>query len=639
MRSKLIIVLLLISGILGLNERKNQQNKVEPTLSLITTNYYIRSGETATIEPILEGTNEDLEILYQSADESIVTVEDGLITGLKQGKTIVVVYLKEYPHIKSLAYVFVQMNDQQIADLILKWVKQDIGSVLLKPKFFPRTHPNFKCTITYESSNLEVLDNRGLFFAKDYDEEVNLTINVNYNNKEAQEVVKLIIGGKIPQEIANEFLNQFSLMIIQDHNINTNLENYPNAEVSWRSSNPEIFSNEGIYNQPFSDEVITIYALVVLKDQGFAREYSKQVTVKGMSSQAKIDVVKNWVLNQMNINFLVNVNLELPIRYENYDTELSWTSNKPEVLSSTGAVTIPKTNEIVNLTCAIKFDNETLRFTLELEVVGKEYSDKWEAVDVLLGMIFKDEIKTQKITFTGVGPAYQGYNNGYLPFYVNSPSAIIDDFITGVNRPGSMYEKKWITIHDTANNNEGANAEMHNRYIKNITDASWHYTIDDQNIYHHIPDAETAWHAATTEGNRHGIGIETCINLGVDYNTVMRKTAKLAGELMMEYDLTMYSIRQHNYFSGKNCPQVIRGSYRWDEMLELVLIEYFAHKHLQGVDFIWESLSPEILDNQGKVYNHPGYETEVSYKVKVTYNGITKEFTHTSKLMSASWIN
>lgn len=639
MKRKFIIIIILVLSLFGCKESESIEEKIDPTLSLISSSFIIYVDETAIIVPVIDGTDEELEIIYQPKDENIVEVVDGVITGISAGETTIVVSLKDYPEILCEAKVIVNMTDQQIANSILNWVKKDIGSVMLKARFFPTTHPDYDCTITYESSNKKVLTNEGLTFAKDDDQEAILTITVNYKDKIAQEDYKVIIGGNIAQEIANQVLDQFSVMIIRDCEIDTPTFDDPNIKVSWRSSNPEIFSNEGKYGAPFSDTVITIYALVIIANKGVVREYPKDITIRGKSGLEKIDKVRSWVLKQLNIEYLVKDNLELPVRYDDYNAELIWTTNNPNVITSTGVITIYETSQIASLTCLVKLSDESFKFTLEIEVVGKEYNDKWEAVDVLLDMIFKDEIKTQEIRFTGVGPTYVGYNNGYLPFYVNAQSVIIEDFFEGDNRPGTSYNKKWIVIHDTANNKEGANAEMHSRFIKTTDKASWHYTIDDQDIYYHIPNNEIAWHAATAEGNRYGIGIETCIHPGVDYNTVMRKTAKLASELMMKYDLTMYSIRQHNYFSGKDCPQVIRGAGRWDEMLELIQIEYFAKKYLQGVDFVWESLSPDILDNQGIIYNHLGEQTEVSYKVNVTYDGITKEFTHTSNLMPANWIN
>jgi integrase/recombinase XerD len=79
----------------------------------------------------------------------------------------------------------------------------------------------------------------------------------------------------------------------------------------------------------------------------------------------------------------------------------------------------------------------------------------------------------------------------------------------------------------------------------------------------------------------------------------VKRTAKLVSELLDEFNLTLIDVKQHNWFSGKDCPQVMRSQNRWNEFLELVSLEYFAKTKLEGVNFIWESLSPSILDNTG----------------------------------------
>lgn len=70
---------------------------------------------------------------------------------------------------------------------------------------------------------------------------------------------------------------------------------------------------------------------------------------------------------------------------------------------------------------------------------------------------------------------------------------------------------EYITIHNTANISVGADAESHAKYMqgggKNIT-ASYHYVVDDKEIYKLLPENEVAWHAGDGEmgtGNRRSL--------------------------------------------------------------------------------------------------------------------------------------
>ena len=55
-------------------------------------------------------------------------------------------------------------------------------------------------------------------------------------------------------------------------------------------------------------------------------------------------------------------------------------------------------------------------------------------------------------------------------------------------RPGVLRTVESITIHETANTSEGADAEAHSDYLSTTSDeVSWHYTVDDHQIYQHLP--------------------------------------------------------------------------------------------------------------------------------------------------------
>ena len=72
--------------------------------------------------------------------------------------------------------------------------------------------------------------------------------------------------------------------------------------------------------------------------------------------------------------------------------------------------------------------------------------------------------------------------------------SIIEQIIpsTNANRPGGNYTKSYITIHETGNKDAGAGAKNHANWLSNGANGEigYHYTVDDHEIYHHIPDNE-----------------------------------------------------------------------------------------------------------------------------------------------------
>lgn len=161
---------------------------------------------------------------------------------------------------------------------------------------------------------------------------------------------------------------------------------------------------------------------------------------------------------------------------------------------------------------------------------------------------------------------------------------VIEDIIPqkgGKVRPGDVRQKKWIVIHETGNSSKGADAKNHSTYLKNLAKAnttyvSWHYTVDDHAIYHHIPDNEIAYHASDGRveggGNMASIGIEICVNSDGNFDKARDNAAWLTAKLLKEHNLTIGAVKQHHDFApdGKNCPQTIRDKGLWNNFLQAV---------------------------------------------------------------------
>ena len=156
---------------------------------------------------------------------------------------------------------------------------------------------------------------------------------------------------------------------------------------------------------------------------------------------------------------------------------------------------------------------------------------------------------------------------------------IYEDFIPeeAAGRILQKREIKYIVIHETGNTSPGADAAAHNSFIHNnsmTVEHSWHYTVDDHEIYHHLPDDEPAYHAGDhlveDGGNLNGIGVEICIAEDNDYEKTLDHAAQLAAKLLSEYDLTPKAMRMHQDFSGKTCPEIMIEQGGWEDFVALV---------------------------------------------------------------------
>ncbi len=181
-------------------------------------------------------------------------------------------------------------------------------------------------------------------------------------------------------------------------------------------------------------------------------------------------------------------------------------------------------------------------------------------------------VRSQKKQEESFWPKYAYYESVYPTqvYGVKVTQQIIP--VSENARPGIKRFIKYIVIHETDNYSKGANSKNHAHYLSynNKTYTSWHYTVDDKEIYHHIPDDEVAYQAGNKSGNKYGIGIELCVNEDGDYDKTFDNGARLVAYLLNAYNLEIDAVKTHNDFNGKDCPHIMRKTGRWQEFLELV---------------------------------------------------------------------
>src|SRR5699024_679806 len=151
---------------------------------------------------------------------------------------------------------------------------------------------------------------------------------------------------------------------------------------------------------------------------------------------------------------------------------------------------------------------------------------------------------------------------------------IVKDFVSKTQRkqrPGGVMVPRYITVHNTANTNRGANAEMHARYLHNGASGrtvGWHFTVDDKEIRQHLPTNEHGWHAGDGgkgAGNLTSIGIEVCENIDGNFDKAVANTHWLVRKLMSDHKIVIDNVVPHKHWSGKNCPRKLLPI--WDDFI------------------------------------------------------------------------
>jgi N-acetylmuramoyl-L-alanine amidase len=146
---------------------------------------------------------------------------------------------------------------------------------------------------------------------------------------------------------------------------------------------------------------------------------------------------------------------------------------------------------------------------------------------------------------------------------IGHAKVIVDILPKGKVIPNAKITPTSITIHNTGN--IGAPAKNNHNYMKNCNKngdriASWHFTVDDKEIWQAVPSNMKAWHAGNASGNNSSIGIEICMfNDAARQKKCYENAIELVKILMQHHGFNINQIKQHYDWTKKDCPTWLRS--------------------------------------------------------------------------------
>lgn len=163
--------------------------------------------------------------------------------------------------------------------------------------------------------------------------------------------------------------------------------------------------------------------------------------------------------------------------------------------------------------------------------------------------------------------------------------------------------------------------------IEDINDQGICMAVDDE--YFYLGETyfnKTYNKIANRGGNNNSIGIETCVNEGSNIWLSFMRCAKLVAKLLDENDLEIYDIKQHHFFSGKNCPQTLRENGLWEQFLHLVEIERIVREFIKEGYTIKLIPHSEYLEPNGILTKLPKCVKGIEYSIETTKDGVTESY-------------
>ena len=169
--------------------------------------------------------------------------------------------------------------------------------------------------------------------------------------------------------------------------------------------------------------------------------------------------------------------------------------------------------------------------------------------------------------------------------------------------------------------------------LRNNHATSSHYAVDDQGIIQGIEDNRNAWHCGdgTGKGNMTSIGVEICYSKsgGERYVKAEENAVQLVAYLLKKHKLPISRVKQHNFWSGKDCPHRIRKEGRWAEFIQRVEKEMQDKPKTTNKERC--TVSVKFANSSSKLKEYKSFLNELGIKQDIV---VGKTQTHVSVLFA-----
>ena len=482
-------------------------------------------------------------------------------------------------------------------------------------------------TITWSSSDESVFTNEGYYIKPLVDTPVIISYRIEVDeNHYVEDFFEMLVLGASDEEKLDIVSSWLQNEIIPDLNIDSDLTlptSHPEqgTKIVWSTSNERVVSLDGKVTQYVFDRYIDLKAFVYSGDMIKDVTFWLKVKALDTSKMSEEQVLENF-LSAIAEEELKRVTFDEYSNISQTFNALFFFDNKweerIEYLIPLGAAnrTGKKLASVEFIVCHDTANNNAGALGHASYVTGSAAgSTSWHyscGSDGIYHHIPNDEVAHH---------AGDGTSKGYK---------LLDSGIKAtVERPNLTLDSDGYFCFNGVRSN-----------LKKPSDAPANANITSSGLYYEIGSNGNYWlndnwwsstykYIGNRGGNLNSIGIESCVDAGSDYMKTYRFFADLVAHLLIENDLDVLRVMQHNNISGKDCPAAIRDQGYWQHFRDLISLEKFGMEHFEGLTFEWKS-GTEILSNDGYIAKKLNGATEVKYSVVVKRNDkvvIAKEYT------------
>ncbi len=482
-------------------------------------------------------------------------------------------------------------------------------------------------TITWSSSNEEVFTNEGVYIKPLAETPVTISYRIEVDeNHYYEDSFEMLVLGASDEEKLQIVRSWLQNDIIPDLNVSSDLT-LPTAhpeqgtEIVWSSSNEKVIALDGKVTQYVYDRYIDLQASVTSGDMVDTVTFWIKVKALDITNMSEEAILENFLsaiaeeeISRVTFDEYSNISQTFNALFFFDNT---W-EERIEYLIPLGAAnrTGRKLQSVEFIVCHDTANNNAGALGHANYVTGSAAgSTSWHyscGADGIYHHIPNDEVAHH--AGDGTSKGYKLLDSG-IKATVERPNLSIDD--------EGYYCFNGIRSSLKMPSDAPASA--------NITQSGLYYEVGPNGNYWLNDNwwSSTYKYIGNRGGNLNSIGIESCVDAGSDYMKTYRNFADLVAHLLVENDLDVLRVMQHNNISGKDCPAAIRDQGYWQHFRDLITLEKFGMTHFEGLTFEWKSGS-DILSDDGYIAKNLNGVTKVEYSVVVKRGSdvvISKEYT------------
>lgn len=257
---------------------------------------------------------------------------------------------------KSFEITILAYSKEEIANNILSLVDIDseISNSIALPPYVVYNDSTYK--LNWESSNPEILSNKGVLVYQPEDTKVTLTTTISYKKEKFSKNFDITVKA-FDKDDMQEFIDKLSIPedISSDLTLDTEyVKNDVTYSVTWKSSNESILSNQGTIGLVLTDSDINLTATIQIGDVSISKRFD--ITVLALPIDKIVDTVKDSIVIHPFINNDVNLNTD----FGDF-IECSWLSSNENAISNAGVVNKDLTKPTkVTLTAIFKIGEQMM---------------------------------------------------------------------------------------------------------------------------------------------------------------------------------------------------------------------------------------------------------------------------------------